>query len=463
MIRKHSQFFASMIWLFDVTLLIGSFAAAYWLRFHGVGGAQAVSADETARLLAMAVAIFSLVFRSSGLYQSHRLTKRLDEIFQLFQATGLSLLLLVAATYFFRADRYSRLTLGLFGAIAFVAMASTRALARNLLSRVRSRGHNLRYALVVGAGELGRAVAERLAARREYGIKVVGLLAKNPSKLGMHVAGAEVIGTYDDLEQVLGGRHVDQVYLALPLDMHHRIRDLMATLSTHTADVKVVPDLYQYMTLHGGVEEIDGMPVIALANGPVHGWDAVAKRAFDLVFGSLILLMAAPVMAGTALLVKLSSKGPVFYGQERMGLDGRTFKILKFRSMRIDAEVAGAKWATAGDDRTTPIGRFIRKYSIDELPQFFNVLRGEMSLVGPRPERPVFIEEFRRQIPRYNLRHKVKAGITGLAQVEGWRGSTSLEKRIERDLYYIEHWSLWLDFKILVRTALGGFLSKNAY
>lgn len=342
-------------------------------------------------------------------------------------------------------------------------MACTRAVARNFLAEARRRGHNLRYALVVGAGDLGRAVAERLEERREYGIKVVGLLTKDAAKVGTQVAGAEVLGTYDNLEKVLSDRHVDQVYLALPLDMHHRIRELMTTLSTHTADVKVVPDLYQYMTLHGGVEEIDGMPVIALANGPVHGWDAVAKRAFDLTFGSLILLMAAPVMAVTAALVKLTSAGPVFYAQERMGLDGRTFKILKFRSMRTDAEVKGAKWATAGDDRTTPIGKFIRKYSVDELPQFFNVLRGEMSLVGPRPERPVFIEEFRRQIPRYNLRHKVKAGITGLAQVEGWRGSTSLEKRIERDLYYIEHWSLWLDFKILLRTALGGFLSKNAY
>jgi exopolysaccharide biosynthesis polyprenyl glycosylphosphotransferase len=211
------------------------------------------------------------------------------------------------------------------------------------------------------------------------------------------------------------------------------------------------------------VEDLDGMPVIALAHGPVHGWDAVAKRSFDLVFGALILLLAAPVMLVTALLVKLTSPGPLFYAQERMGLDGRTFRILKFRSMRIDAETRGAKWATVGDDRTTPVGRLLRKYSLDELPQFFNVLRGEMSLVGPRPERPVFIEEFKRRIPRYNQRHKVKAGITGLAQVEGWRGSTSLEKRIERDLWYIENWSLWLDFKILLRTAVGGFLSKNAY
>jgi Undecaprenyl-phosphate glucose phosphotransferase len=237
----------------------------------------------------------------------------------------------------------------------------------------------------------------------------------------------------------------------------------MERLALRTVDVKVVPDLYQYITLCGGLEEFGGLPIINLQSHPLAGWNLVFKRVFDMLLSLVAILLTGPIMLVTAMAVKLTSKGPIFYAQERMGLDGRTFKILKFRSMRTDAEVKGAKWATAGDDRTTPIGKFIRKYSLDELPQFFNVLSGEMSLVGPRPERPVFIEEFRRQIPRYNLRHKVKAGITGLAQVEGWRGSTSLEKRIERDLYYIEHWSLWLDFKILVRTALGGFLSKNAY
>jgi Undecaprenyl-phosphate glucose phosphotransferase len=258
-------------------------------------------------------------------------------------------------------------------------------------------------------------------------------------------------------------RQIDQVYVALPLDEHEEIRPILKTLATTTADVKVVPDYYQFMTLYGGVEEIDGMPIVALRHGPVHGWDAVSKRMFDLVFGTIILVAAAPVMLVTAILIKLTSPGPVFYVQERMGLDGRTFRMLKFRSMRTDAEATGARWASAGDPRVTPVGAFIRRHSIDELPQFINVLRGEMSLVGPRPERPVFIESFKKQIPRYNLRHKVKAGVTGLAQVEGWRGATSLEKRIERDIYYIEHWSMWLDFTILVRTALGGFLSKNAY
>lgn len=463
MLQKHKQFIASLVWLFDMVVMSAAFGLAYLLRFVVFTPPAPVPLGETLLLLGMASVIYTLVFRSGGLYQSLRLTTRRDETFALFKATTLSLLLLVAATYFLRDDRFSRLMLLLFGGLSFVLHASTRTLARKLIAEARRRGLNARYALVVGAGDLGRTVVERLERRPEYGIHVLGLLARDAAEVGSRFGGKEVLGTYEDLERVVEQEHIDQVYLALPLDQHDRVPQLMEVLGKSTADVKVVPDFYQFMTLNGGVEEVDGMPIISLLHGPVHGWDAVAKRAFDLVFGSLILLLASPVMISVALAVKLTSKGPVLYSQERMGLDGRTFRILKFRSMRVDAESSGARWATAGDNRTTPIGAFLRKYSLDELPQFLNVLRGDMSLVGPRPERPVFIEDFKHQIPRYNLRHKVKAGITGLAQVEGWRGSTSLEKRIERDIYYIEHWSVWLDFKILVRTALGGFLSKNAY
>jgi Undecaprenyl-phosphate glucose phosphotransferase len=237
----------------------------------------------------------------------------------------------------------------------------------------------------------------------------------------------------------------------------------MEQLALRTVDVKVVPDLYQYITLYGGLEEFGGLPIISLQGDPMEGWSRVAKRLFDVLFSLVALLLTGPIMLVTALAVKLTSRGPILYAQERMGIDGSTFHILKFRTMRTDAELAGAMMASKEDPRRTPIGTFLRKYSIDELPQFFNVLMGDMSLVGPRPERPVFIEEFKRQIPRYHLRHKVKAGITGWAQINGLRGQTSIQKRIEYDLYYIENWSLLMDLKILVRTALGGFLSKNAY
>lgn len=461
--RKFSQFFSSLVWLFDMLVLTASFETAFYLRFHSSTPVREPSTEKTLLTYLTCLAVFSLVFRWSGLYSSQRLTSRVNETFRIFRATVLSMLVIVSLTYFLRDERYSRLTIALFGCVSFILLSTTRTIARKLLALLRRRGHNVRNALVVGSGELALAVAERLDRRREYGIHVAGMLSQHDYAVGQKVGDFPVLGQYEDISAIIDNERIDQVYIALPLEQQPRIREVLAALAITPVDVKVVPDLYQYMTLHGGVEAIDGLPVVSLRDGPIHGWDAVAKRLFDLVFGTLILLLAAPVMLVVAALVKLTSPGPVFYAQERMGLGGRTFKILKFRSMRTDAEVKGAKWATAGDDRTTPIGKFIRKYSLDELPQFLNVLKGEMSLVGPRPERPVFIEQFKTQIPDYHLRHKVAAGITGLAQVEGWRGSTSLEKRIERDIYYVEHWSLWLDFKILVRTAFGGFLSKNAY
>ena len=292
---------------------------------------------------------------------------------------------------------------------------------------------------------------------------LTGVLSRHPEALGTLVKGAPIVGQVEDVDRVLAERPVDQVIIALPMEDQPLVKALMERLALSTVDVKVVPDLYQYITLCGGLEEFGGLPIISLQGGPLHGWNLIAKRAFDILVALGVLLLTSPVMLLVAAVVKLTSHGPVLFRQERMGLDGETFHILKFRTMRLDAEVAGAQMASSGDPRRTPVGAFLRATSIDELPQLFNVLVGDMSLVGPRPERPVFIEEFKRQIPRYHLRHKVKAGITGWAQVNGLRGQTSIQKRIEYDLYYIENWSLLLDLKILVRTALGGFLSKNAY
>ena len=226
----------------------------------------------------------------------------------------------------------------------------------------------------------------------------------------------------------------------------------------------MVPDLFRFTSLRGGIEEFEGVPLIHLRESPLHGWSNVLKRVFDLVFGAAALTVAAPAMVAIAAAIQMSSRGSILLRQERMGLDGRRFQMLKFRTMREDAEAeTGPVWATANDARRTRVGAMLRRWSLDELPQLFNVLRGDMSLVGPRPERPLFVDEFRRKIPGYMLRHKVKAGMTGWAQINGWRGNTSLEKRIEYDLYYIERWSLFLDFKILVQTLWRGLFSKNAY
>jgi Undecaprenyl-phosphate glucose phosphotransferase len=394
--------------------------------------------------LAMVLGVFPLVFHQARLYATNRVRSHLGEVFEIFKASVMAMLILVALNFFFR-ERYSRLTLGVFLVVQFVLVCGVRVAMREALNQLRRRGHNLKTILVVGAGEVGQRVIDTIDRHRELGFRVTGVLTRRPEKLGTSVLGVPVVGMFDEIGRILDARPVDQVIIALPLEDQPLVKPLMEELALRTVDVKFVPDLLQYATLCGGLEEFGGLPIISLQGGPLHGWNVVWKRAFDIFLALCAIVFGGPLMLLTALLVKLTSRGPVLYRQERMGLDGETFHILKFRTMRIDAEVQGAQMASREDPRRTPIGTFLRKYSLDELPQFFNVLRGDMSLVGPRPERPVFIETFKKEIPRYHLRHKVKAGITGWAQVNGLRGQTSIQKRIEYDLYYIENWSLLLD------------------
>ena len=463
MFSRLQRFYTSIKVLTDMAVLAVAFALAYVTRFHGPWAPEAPPPlGDTMVTLAMVLIIFPLVFDQGRLYATNRIRSHLGEIFEIFKSSVLALLILVALNFFFR-ERYSRLTLGIFVVYQFVLIALFRVASREILNEIRRRGHNLKTILLLGAGEVGQRVIETIDGHRELGFRVVGALARDPAKVGSSIRGVPIVGLFDEVGRILDARPVDQVVIALPFEEQHLIKPLMEELALRTVDVKFVPDLLQYMTLWGGMEEFGGLPIISLQGGPLHGWNLVLKRSFDMSVAVLALALSAPVMLVAVILVKLSSRGPILYRQERMGMDGRTFEILKFRTMRIDAEPAGARMASKDDPRRTWGGAFLRRYSIDELPQLFNVLRGDMSLVGPRPERPVFIEEFKRQIPRYHLRHKVKAGITGWAQINGLRGQTSIQKRIEYDLFYIENWSLMLDLKILLRTALGGFLSRNAY
>jgi len=460
--NRLQRFWTSIKIAIDVAVLAVAFALSYFTRFDVLHGAPRPPTRETLITLLLVLVLFPVAYRQSRLYATNRIRTHLEEVFELFKATITASLVLVALTYFGR-ERYSRLTLALFAGYSFVLVAATRVAFRVWLEALRRRGLNLKSILLVGAGELGERVVETIEHHRELGFRVTGVLSRDLLLPGTTVRGVPVIGTADEVERILTEHPVDQVILALPSEDTGLLKTLMGKLALRTVDVKIVPDLFQYVTLYGGLEEFGGLPIVSLQGGPLEGWNLVAKRVFDSLFSAAALILVSPILLVVALLVKLTSKGPVLYKQERMGMDGAVFPILKFRTMRTDAESSGARMATAGDDRRTPVGAFLRRTSLDELPQLFNVLRGDMSLVGPRPERPVFIEEFKRQIPKYHLRHKVKAGITGWAQINGLRGQTSIAKRIEYDLYYIENWSLLLDLKILVRTALGGFLSRNAY
>ncbi len=463
MFGRFQRFYESLKVTADLAVLMLAFAFAYLTRFHGPLHAEYVPpVEDSLKILLLSLVVFPFSFHQARLYATNRSRTHIGEVFEIFKAMVTGSLILVAVAYFLW-ERYSRLTLGIYLGYSFLGLTFVRLVFRQTLAEVRRRGHNLKSILVVGAGDLGERVIDTIETHRELGFRVVGVLTRKPEKVGTRLAGVPIVGLIQEVESILDRTPVDHVIVALPHEEHAHLKSLMEVLALRTVDVKIVPDLFQYVTLYGGLEEFGGLPIISLQGGPLYGWNLVTKRLFDVLFAAVALVLASPIMLLTAAAVKLTSRGPLFYVQERMGMDGEVFPIFKFRTMKMNAESLGAQMASKGDPRRTVVGTFLRVTSIDELPQLFNVLVGHMSLVGPRPERPVFIEEFKRQIPKYHLRHKVKAGITGWAQINGLRGQTSIEKRIEYDLYYIENWSLLLDLKILVRTALGGFLSKNAY
>ena len=467
MLKKHSQFFVSLLTITDMLILAAAWILAYYLRFKW--GPIPVTKGVPpfglySSLLPWALGIWFVVFKAAGLYQPMRTSTRFHEIQKIFQATSLAMLIFIVFAFFIKDYKYSRVVYAYFGAINFVAFCASRMVFRQMLRYIRAKGYNLRFTLVVGNGKLGREVVEKIQQHMEVGIKIIGFLTDNPDEVGRVIAGARVVGTYDDIQRIIRERTVDQIFIALPLDAHQKMDQILKNIEGEMMDIKVIPDLYQYITLRGSVEEFDGLPIVSLRDSPLYGWNRLLKRFFDILLSLAAVALTSPIMLLIMGLMKIATPGPIFYRQERMGLDGKTFDILKFRTMTVDAEQkTGAVWAKPADPRRTRLGAVLRNTSLDELPQLFNVLRGDMSMVGPRPERPMFVEQFKGQIPKYMLRHKMKAGMTGWAQINGWRGSTSLEKRIECDLYYIENWSLGMDFRILWLTFFKGFRNKNAY
>jgi Undecaprenyl-phosphate glucose phosphotransferase len=466
-VKQKHQLFEFLHMLADLFAVSVCWVASYWLRFRSdflppVKGVPRIE-DYLVMLIPVCL-IWGFVFRSMGLYRPMRGVRRTREILLLVNANGFAILLLIAFVFLFREKdfEFSRLVFLYFWAIVTLGTIAQRSCLRFCLSELRRKGFNLRYLLVVGAGRVAGDVIVRIREHRELGIQLLGCLSLD-GEPGGGPEGTPILGSYEDLGNLLKRINVDQLVVALPLQDNHLLPTVMRQIGDSLIDVKIVPDLYQFVSLGGAIEEFEGLPLITVQTSPLEGVGVVVKRAFDLAIGVPVAIVSAPLCLLIAGLIKLTSRGPVLFKQERVSYDGTRFSIYKFRTMRVDAERSGPGWTRPNDDRVTVLGRFLRSTSLDELPQVFNVLRGDMSIVGPRPERPVYIDEFRRRIPRYMLRHKVPAGITGWAQVHGWRGDTSIDRRIEHDLYYIEHWSLYLDIKILVMTVFRGFMNKNAY
>jgi Undecaprenyl-phosphate glucose phosphotransferase len=462
-LKAHSRLFEHLTLVVDLVLIAACWVTAYALRFHvfGTGGDIPPFRDYALQLVPI-LAVWGFAFKAFDLYRPSRLGSHLREHWDVAKASSLGVLVLIAImTFAFRSYDYSRVVIATFWAMSIVTVAFSRAVFREGLRFARRRGYNQRYAVVVGGGAPAAEVLRVLRRRPDAGIQVVGLLSdkREPIEGGVHW-----LGQVEELRAALDSHAVDMVLIALPHTEAGRLTQILGDIGDDPVAIHFVPDVFGLASLRGGVEEFEAVPFLHLRESPVYGWNRVAKRGFDLVGSLLALALLGPLMLAVAATLRLTQGPPVLFRQERMGLDGRRFRMLKYRTMRLDAETAsGPVWARPDDPRRTRLGAFLRRWSLDELPQLFNVLRGEMSLVGPRPERPSFVTEFRRRVPGYMLRHKVKAGITGWAQVNGWRGDTSIEKRIEYDLYYIERWSLLFDLKILLLTLWFGFKHRNAY
>ena len=451
----------------DTVMTSASWLIAYYIRFQTnfIPVTKGVPPfDYYWKLLSPILLMWIVIFHLCGLYRPRRGSSQAEEFVAIFQAVTAGAIMVITFNFFYHQYSYSRLVLLYFWGINIFAVGISRSLLRNLIDYARSKGYNLRHILIAGAGNLGQELTRRAHTYTELGLNVIGFVDDDPHKQGKEIEGTPVLGSLNEIQRIIQERGVQQLFIALPMTAHEKVLEILASVDQECVDVKFIPDLMQYMSLRVGVEELDGIPIVNLRETPIQGWNSVIKRGFDIAFSLLFIILSAPLMLLLALLIKLSSPGPILYKQKRMGLDGHLFNMYKFRSMRVNAESkSGAVWAAKRDKRRTKLGSFMRSTSLDELPQFFNVLKGDMSLVGPRPERPPFVQKFRENIPQYMLRHKVKSGITGWAQINGWRGNTSIEKRIEYDLYYIQNWSVSFDLKILIMTIWKGMINKHAY
>ena len=467
MLRQHSQFFKSLMVLSDLFFLSGAWWFAYGLRFSALRDFRSEPHDFADYFVAwlFVLAIWGTVFEALDLYRPRRVSTRWREVVDLLKGSVLALLIFFGLIFLIRNLVLSRLVVVIFWTLSLVLLNLSHFGVRETLRVLRRRGFNLRHILVIGTRPEAQRLVRTLERHQQLGLQLRGIVvldqeAEDDSSFGKF----PVIGDREEALQLIGTGAIDQVFITLALGESGRLREVRDWLGDEPVTTHFVPDLAADLILHGKVEEFDGLPIITLQDSPLYGWNSVLKRGLDLCLGGIGIALFSPLLALIAVMIRLGSPGPIFFRQERMGLDGRRFSMLKFRTMVEDAEKeTGPVWTAPSDPRVTGIGRFLRRTSLDELPQLWNVIKGEMSLVGPRPERPELIGKFRKEVPKYMLRLKVKAGVTGWAQVHGWRGNTSIEKRIEHDMYYIENWSLWLDLKVLGLSLVRGFVNRNAY
>ncbi len=468
MLKRYAAFFSLLRSIIDIIIIAVVWVAVYFVRFHTGVFSTAKGIPSFQRHLGLALPVVCICYLGclwSGLYKSKRIHNTFRQFVDILKASLLSGLLVLAFLYYLQNFPYSRKLLLLFIVMLLGGLCISHLLAIEVLRFLRRRGYNLRYYAVVGAGKKGQLLVRDIKRMGWLGLRCGFFADNNPNRIGTKISGVPVYGPIGKLEKLVREKRIDEIFLALRGNEAQEVYPILESLQCAGFTIRIVPDWGNLMA----ISDAEAVPIgsqllFSSADSPLSGYNIILKEAFDRIAGLILLVIFSIPMLIIGLLIKLSGKGPVLYKQVRVGMDQRKFEMLKFRTMRADAEEEdGPQWAKPDDPRRTAIGAWLRKGSLDELPQLINVIKGEMSLVGPRPERPHFVKEFSEEYKKYMLRHKLKAGMTGWAQVNGFRGDTSLKKRLQYDLYYIRNWSFGFDLRILLLTPWRIIRGKNAY
>ncbi len=469
MIRDHQKYFNKLLVLLDAMVI----AAAYWFSWflwlsgyvkENDPGIGILSVETYFAALAAIVPGYLILYNTFDLYSSKRTAKTIYEIFNIIKANTVGLLAVMVVLYAINIPDFSRGMVGVFYGINIVAESLMRKSVRYGLRRMRRKGYNVKHILLVGYSRAGEEYINKIKANPEWGYEVCGILDDHVP-VGAVYKGVRVTGEIETLQTVLTDNQLDEIGITLSLSDYDRLEAIVKLCEKSGVHTKFIPDYNSVIPSRPYLEDLDGLAVVNIRRVPLNNMaNMLMKRLVDIAGALAAIVLCSPFMLTAAIAVKVTSRGPLIFKQERVGLHNKPFQMYKFRSMEVQSDAEEKKgWTVKNDPRVTKVGRLLRSTSIDELPQLFNVLKGDMSMIGPRPERPLFVEKFREEIPRYMIKHQVRPGITGWAQVNGYRGDTSIKKRIEYDLYYIENWSMAFDMKILFLTFFRGFINKNAY
>ena len=469
MIRDNQKYFNRLLVLLDAVVIAASYFAAWFLRLGGsvvelLPGTGILAKEIYFSVLLAVIPGYLLLYNIFDMYTSKRMAKQKYELFNIIKANTVGLLAIMVFMYAAKIPDFSRGMMVLFYGINIVAEAIMRRSVRHTLRYFRKKGYNMKHILLVGYSRAAESYVDKIMANPEWGYEICGILDDRIPR-GTTYKGIKVVGEIENLSIILEENKLDEIGITLALEDYDFLEEIVNICEKSGVHTKFIPDYNRVIPSSPYLEDLGGLAVVNIRRVPLTNTaNMFVKRVMDILGAASAIIVFSPFMLVAAIGIKLTSKGPLIFKQERVGLHNRPFKMYKFRTMEVQKEEEEKKgWTTKNDPRVTKIGKILRKTSIDEMPQFFNVLKGDMSLVGPRPERPLFVEKFREEIPRYMIKHQVRPGITGWAQVNGYRGDTSIRKRIEFDLYYIENWTFGFDLKILFLTIFKGFINKNAY